>query len=296
MSTSTTDPANVAQRLRTASGKAEVAISSRLASAVLGERFISSRGKLAAGFGCAIVLTYLLLSSDPWWLFRALPRETTRALRSGPIDKVYHLLAYFGLTSTLMWYAAAKSKRVFIMLTAAVTAHAFVTETLQQFVPRRTTDVEDLIANLVGVSSGVAAGVLLRRSLHAESCCGELAAIESSFRTVHEKRKGRSEELMAQSTGSTVNEAWATDSPAVRMNAGGRWHAMRVGSESRPRRMSWRVLLVISATAVLTFALSVGFRHGILLHHKTDQPDRLERALNSSSSLPIDRRQTGHGA
>ncbi|MGZ0169304.1 MAG: VanZ family protein [Planctomycetales bacterium] len=127
--------------------------------------FASARGRFVMAACCVTFLTYLLLSQDPWWLFRAFPREAVRTLKHGVIDKVYHLVAYFGTTCFLMWYAAAGSRRMFYGVATAVTAHAVLTEFLQQFVPRRTTDIDDLFANLVGVAGGVGAGVLLRRTL-----------------------------------------------------------------------------------------------------------------------------------
>ena len=136
---------------------------SRILTAMV-SNFTSARGRFILASLCMMFLTYLLLSQDPWWLFRAFPEEAARKLKHGVIDKVYHLVAYFGATCVLMWYAAAGSRRMFYGLAAVITCHAFVTEFLQQFVPRRTTDVDDLFANLVGVSAGVVAGILIRRA------------------------------------------------------------------------------------------------------------------------------------
>ncbi|MDA1165963.1 MAG: VanZ family protein [Planctomycetota bacterium] len=113
-------------------------------------------------------LTFLLLAEDPWSLFRAFPNEATRILKHGVIDKVYHLLAYFSMTCVLMWYAATGTRRTFYGVAAAVTLHAFATELLQHFVPERTADIDDLIANLMGVAAGVVAGMLIRQTLPVE--------------------------------------------------------------------------------------------------------------------------------
>lgn len=127
--------------------------------------FASSRGRFVMAACCMTFLTYLLLSQDPWWLFRAFPKEAARTLKHGVIDKVYHFVAYFGTTCILMWYAMSGTRRTMYVLAAVVTVHAIVTEFLQQFVPRRTTDLDDLIANLVGIVAGLCFGMLLRRML-----------------------------------------------------------------------------------------------------------------------------------
>jgi tetratricopeptide (TPR) repeat protein/VanZ family protein len=127
--------------------------------------FASARGRFVLAACCLTFLTYLLLSEDPWWLFRAFPKETVRTLKHGVVDKVYHFVAYFGTTCILMWYAVSGTRRTMYLLAAAVTVHAVVTEFLQQFVPRRTTDMDDLFANLAGIGAGVCVGLQLRRML-----------------------------------------------------------------------------------------------------------------------------------
>lgn len=127
--------------------------------------FASARGRFVMAACCMTFLTYLLLSQDPWWLFRAFPKEAARTLKHGVIDKVYHFVAYFGTTCVLMWYAMSGTRRTMYVLAAVVTVHAIATEFLQQFVPRRTTDLDDLFANLVGIAAGLCFGILLRRML-----------------------------------------------------------------------------------------------------------------------------------
>lgn len=127
--------------------------------------FASARGRFVMAACCLTFLTYLLLSQDPWWLFRAFPKEAARTLKHGVIDKVYHFIAYFGTTCLLMWYAVSGTRRTMYGLAAAVSVHAVATEFLQQFVPRRTTDLDDLLANFAGIAAGVFVGFLLRRLL-----------------------------------------------------------------------------------------------------------------------------------
>ena len=136
--------------------------------------FASAQGRFALAACCMTFLTYLLLSEDPWWLFRSFPKETVRTLKHGVVDKVYHFVAYFGTTCILMWYAVSGTRRTMSLLAAAVTVHAVVTEFLQQFVPRRTTDMDDLFANLAGIAAGVCVGIQLRRMLTGS---GTIAAV-----------------------------------------------------------------------------------------------------------------------
>jgi VanZ family protein len=148
----------------TAGDRAAGSIIERAINFVMRSWFASTRGRFVMAACCMTFLTYLLLSQDPWWLFRAFPKETARALKHGVIDKVYHFIAYFGTTCILMWYAVSGTRRTMYVLAAAVTVHAMATELLQQFVPRRTTDLDDLFANLVGIAAGLCFGILLRRT------------------------------------------------------------------------------------------------------------------------------------
>ncbi|MFT5094855.1 MAG: tetratricopeptide (TPR) repeat protein/VanZ family protein, partial [Porticoccaceae bacterium] len=147
----------------TAGDRAAGSIIERAINFVMRSWFASARGRFVMAVCCMTFLTYLLLSQDPWWLFRAFPKEAARTLKHGIVDKVYHFVAYFGTTCILMWYAASGTRRTMYGLAVVVTVHAVATEFLQQFVPRRTTDMDDLFANLAGIAAGLCVGLLLRR-------------------------------------------------------------------------------------------------------------------------------------
>jgi tetratricopeptide (TPR) repeat protein len=113
---------------------------------------------------CATLgLSYVLLSSDPWWFIRWLRGDAARALQHGVSDKLYHVLGYLTLTLTFMWWAVSRSQKAVLLLGTAAALHAVVTELLQHFVPGRTVDRADFVANLAGVTCGVCFGLVLRR-------------------------------------------------------------------------------------------------------------------------------------
>lgn len=118
--------------------------------------------RLVAAIGCAVFLTVVLLCSDPWSLLGFGP-EDQDDLFDGSSDKVYHLIGYFGLSISMLWYGLKKSRRVFIGLAMVAAAHAVLVEWLQQFVPPRTTDLLDLYADFAGLACGCGLAVVLRR-------------------------------------------------------------------------------------------------------------------------------------
>lgn len=75
-------------------------------------------------------------------------------------DKAYHLGAFFGLSLLLSWVLSnqisSAGKRAVIVLAISI-AYAFFDEWSQQFVPNRTPDMNDALAD----SCGAALGVLL---------------------------------------------------------------------------------------------------------------------------------------
>ena len=119
--------------------------------------------RLAAAVAVTLFLTYLLLSSDPWWLLRKIPTQAGRELHSKLPDWAYHFIAYAGFSFVLMWYGAARPGRVVMLLVAFASGHAVATEFLQRLVPDRTFDLNDLAANFAGIGAGTIAGLLLSR-------------------------------------------------------------------------------------------------------------------------------------
>ncbi|MFT4554954.1 MAG: hypothetical protein ACI92S_000283, partial [Planctomycetaceae bacterium] len=59
----------------TAGDRAAGSIIERAISFVMRSWFASARGRFVMAACCMTFLTYLLLSQDPWWLFRAFPKE-----------------------------------------------------------------------------------------------------------------------------------------------------------------------------------------------------------------------------
>ncbi len=135
----------------------------RFCSALCSDHFVSPRVRLAIAVCAAAGLSYALLAPDPWWIIRWLQGDTARVLQHGVSDKLHHVLGYLTLTLCLMWWAVSQSQRTVMLLGLATACHAVATELLQHFVPGRTVDRGDFVANLTGVSLGVCAAVLIRR-------------------------------------------------------------------------------------------------------------------------------------
>jgi len=164
-STGQTDPqpalpsrvASLIQRCRTAARRA--------VTLVFSEMLFPGRVKLGVAVAAVGGLSYVLLSEDPFWLFKLLPIEGSREEAERIPDKVYHFCGYMTLSLIFMWYAAVKSWRVIIALILLAVGHAAATEFFQQFVPDRTSDVMDLVANLGGITLGTCLGLLGRLSV-----------------------------------------------------------------------------------------------------------------------------------
>lgn len=227
----------------------------------------SARGRFVAAVLCVTFLTYLLLSQDPWWLFRAFPKEATRTLKHGIIDKVYHFVAYFGTTCVLMWYAASGTRRSFYSIAVAVTIHAVATEFLQQFVPRRTTDIDDLVANLVGVSAGVITSMLIRRSLlrtaaDASFKMDEVASplVPGTLQNQPSRAEATPEAALQRVGGSPIHREMqlSGESPLALSSSSARFERLSLSSEQiaevQPRQINYRLLGILGGVVALTLA------------------------------------------
>ena|GEM_PF-1986913 len=135
----------------------------QVCSAICGDRLVPSQVRLGVAVCAAMGLSYALLSPDPWWIIRWLRGDAARALQHGVSDKFHHVLGYLTLTLCLMWWGVSRSRRTVIVLGATAAFHAVATELLQHFVPGRTVDRGDFLANLAGVSVGVCAALMIRR-------------------------------------------------------------------------------------------------------------------------------------
>lgn len=137
----------------------------RIVAAVFGERLVPSPVKLIVAFGVLGALTFVLLSENPWAIFKLIPyRLRPESDLSDRIpDKVYHFTGYFGLSLVFMWYAATRSRWIIFVLVTFMFGHAVATEILQGYVPDRTTDWTDCVANSLGILLGTGIGLVCRR-------------------------------------------------------------------------------------------------------------------------------------
>ena len=217
--------------------------------------FASARGRFVMAACCMTFLTYLLLSQDPWWLFRVFPKEAARTLKHGVIDKVYHFIAYFGTTCILMWYAVSGTRRTMYFLAAGVTVHAVATEFLQQFVPRRTTDLDDLFANLVGIAAGVCFGILLRRML---------AGTDSTAMASHRKGESSAAPVLGVASRQALTRLAPNDGPPPNLEPVAvsaertSFERLQLSSdqiaEVQPRQVNYRMLGIVAGVVGLMLA------------------------------------------
>ncbi len=113
--------------------------------------------RLCVVLAAAVVLTFLLLSSDPSRIFRWMPIRGGRDVYEHTPDWVQHFSAYLLFSFLLQWYAAGKSRWFVPLLAGFAVIHAMTTEYLQRFVPERTSDLRDLVVNFLGIASGMLA-------------------------------------------------------------------------------------------------------------------------------------------
>ena len=148
----------------------DISSGQRLVGAVFGDRYIPGPLKLVVAIGVLSALTYVLLSSNPWSIFKFVPYtlRPDSSLETRIPDKVFHFTGYFGLSLVFMWYAAARSRWLLLALIGLMVGHAAVTEVLQGYVPDRTTDWTDFIANSLGITLGTCIGLYCRRFVERE--------------------------------------------------------------------------------------------------------------------------------
>lgn len=108
------------------------------------------RGRL--GIAALVLAAYWLA------LFAAthLPREAVAALGQG--DKAAHFFAYFGLAVLLAWLLTGTwgaRLLVYAAVFAIIAGYGALDEGLQLFVPGRTADLRDWLADLAGGTCGL---------------------------------------------------------------------------------------------------------------------------------------------
>lgn len=99
---------------------------------------------------CAI--SYLALTPAP-------PRDMDTGW-----DKANHFLAFASLAFSGHWSAAARRTR-YLLLPAALVAYGGAVEVIQMFVPHRSSEWGDLLADSIGIALGLAAALLVLQLL-----------------------------------------------------------------------------------------------------------------------------------
>lgn len=119
---------------------------------------IPNRIRLLVVMAAAVVLTYVLLVSDPTRIFRWLPFRAGKEVVTEAPDWAQHFIAYLTFSFLLRWYSAAQARWVVPAMFGFAVAHAMATEYLQRFVPERTSDLRDFAVNMLGIVTGTILG------------------------------------------------------------------------------------------------------------------------------------------
>ena len=100
-----------------------------------------------------IVLSYLTLAPDPWWIFGSPGRSAEQTFDSTLADYVQHAIVYSMLGILLAASSRASNRSLPLALLFGV-CHAVGTECLQYWIPPRSCSAVDGLANLVGLVVG----------------------------------------------------------------------------------------------------------------------------------------------
>lgn len=115
---------------------------------------------LAATWSYAALLTYLLLTPDPWQFWGATVGELPEMVHVTMSSYTQHSVAYAMLCALLIWSSSFRGDPSLKSGTVVSCAHAVCTEAVQQFIPKRSGDWWDLLADFAGIVL-VASGVWL---------------------------------------------------------------------------------------------------------------------------------------
>ncbi len=129
-----------------------------------------------------VLLTYLLLTPEPLFLFGSAAGEIHGAVDGTVSTYVQHTLAYAVLMALFVWTSSLRSRPSVFACIGIAGGHAFLTEGLQLIVPGRHGDPWDLIADFAGMavvlaSAGIAVALqkfLTQETLRAESAGPEV--------------------------------------------------------------------------------------------------------------------------
>lgn len=124
-------------------------------------------------------LTYLLLTPEPLTLFFGESAgEIHGAVEATVSSYMQHTISYAVLMALLVWTMSLRRNSPLLISAIVAFGHALLTEGLQTFVPQRHSDLLDLLADLAGILSIVAAvgaASAFQRSLVAQSLRAESA-------------------------------------------------------------------------------------------------------------------------
>lgn len=101
-----------------------------------------------------LVLSYFTLAPDPWWFMGEWGRETEESLDSTFADYLQHFGAYLMLSLLVVGASLTTLRPSALICGIAAVLHGIATEALQHFIPRRTCDWTDALANAGGAFIG----------------------------------------------------------------------------------------------------------------------------------------------
>lgn len=101
------------------------------------------------------VLTVVLLVPDPFALIGIVRQETRDAVEDVFSDKVQHALSYAVLSMAIAFAVRGPRGRTCLWAGGLAIAHGAASELLQSFVPDRSCDWKDFVADAVGVACGL---------------------------------------------------------------------------------------------------------------------------------------------
>lgn len=230
----------------------------RLILAVFGDRFVSARWKLRCVIVAMAGLSWLLLARDPWIIFRLFSPDMSRRLHYGVSDKLHHFLGYLTLALCCIWYAAAQSRRTFLLISAAAAGHAIASELLQGLIPERTVDPGDFVANSAGVAAGVVIGLLVRRVLQ-RSRTTEFILPDKTFQQLP---AGSRVEANHTRQSDRVRPSRSIEQPDDALNS-------KEFAGLRPRMINYRIVAILLAAAGVFFS-SVFAIYGWQMHRNAE--------------------------
>lgn len=109
------------------------------------------------------VLSFLLLTSDPLGLLGIGPDDGGPGVNSLIPDTVQHYVSYAIFAVVLVVSLGRSDRRGLVVAGMVAFAHGAMAEWIQRYIPGRTCDARDLVANAFGILSGLAIILVARR-------------------------------------------------------------------------------------------------------------------------------------